>query len=205
MKNINRLHKISFILILFITTIIIVFSLILSAGCSNKSGVKADGTSVSDAQSGQSSTDSLQNSSGSESSSTTTQPSSTTTKLETTTSEQIPSDIQQMIDEADKYYNNGEYSEAVSAYRKIKPAVEGNDSISASLKEQIINSYSENFEDSKTITETARMHYGNAMQLEYEKRIDEAIKELEEALKIYPKYQDAIDKLDSIKSLYKLK
>jgi tRNA (Thr-GGU) A37 N-methylase len=49
------------------------------------------------------------------------------------------------------------------------------------------------------------MHYGNAMQLEYEKRIQEAVKELEEALKVYPKYQDAIDKLDSIKSLYKLK
>ncbi|MCE5328967.1 hypothetical protein LLG07_01325 [bacterium] len=202
MKNTNRLRKISFILILFFIAIIIAFSLILSTGCSNKSNTGAEGTSVSDVQSDQSS---AQNSSSSDDSSTTTQSSSSTENQDITTSEQIPQDIQQMIDEADKYYNNGEYSEAVSAYRKIRPAVEADSSISASLKEQILGSYSENFEDSKTITETARMHYGNAMQLEYEKRIDEAIKELEEALKIYPKYQDAIDKLDSIKSLYKLK
>jgi len=176
----------------------------LSTGCSNKGNVKTDGASVSETQSGQSSTGSSQNS-GSGDSSTTAQSSSTTTKLETTTSEQIPSDIQKMIDDANTYYNKGEYFDAVSAYRKIRPAVEENDSISASLKEQILDSYSENFEDSKTITETTRMHYGNAMQLEYEKRIDEAIKELEAALKIYPKYQDAIDKLNTIKSLYKLK
>ena len=128
-----------------------------------------------------------------------------TTVKETTTSEQIPSDIKEMITKADVYFNNGLYAEAVSAYRSIKPAVEKNTSISDSLKQVIIKSYSINFEGSKTITETARMHFGNSMQLEYEKRIDEAIKELEEALKIYPKYQDAIDKLDSIKSLYKLK
>ena len=62
-----------------------------------------------------------------------------------------------------------------------------------------------NFDKAKTITDTARIHYGNAMQLEYEKRIDEAIEQLEEALKIYPRYQDAIDALASIKTLYNLK
>ena len=110
-----------------------------------------------------------------------------------------------MIAKADKYYSDGLFAEAVSAYRSIKPAVEKNTEISDSLKQEIIESFTNDFEDSKTITDTARMHYGNANTLEYEKRIDEAIKELEEALKIYPKYQDAIDKLDSIKSLYKLK
>ena len=131
--------------------------------------------------------------------------STSTTVEETTTSEQVPSDIKEMITKADTYFDEGQFAEAVSAYRSIKPAVEKNTSISDSLKQIIIKSYSINFEDSKIITEAARMHFGNSMQLEYEKRIDEAIKELEEALKIYPKYQDAIDKLDSIKSLYKLK
>ena len=199
MRKNNYLKKSGFILFAALTIVLITATALFSVSCSNKNNVKTDTTMAADAQTSQSGKDS-QSTSGSSTSS-----SSTTTKQETTTLEQVPLDIQQMINEADKYYNNGQYGEAVSAYRGIRPVVEEDTNISASLKKQIIDSYSKNFEDSKTITETARMHYGNAMQLEYEKRINEAIKELEEALKIYPKYQDAIDKFDSIKSLYKLK
>ena len=199
MRKNNYLKKSGFILFAAALTIVLITATALfSVSCSNKNNVKTDTTMAADAQTSQSGKDS-QSTSGSSNSST------STTVEETTTSEQVPSDIQLMIAEADKYYNNGQFAESVSAYRSIKPAVEKNATIGDSLKQEIIKSYSINFEDSKTITETARMHYGNAMQLEYEKRIDEAIKELEEALKIYPKYQDAIDKLDSIKSLYKLK
>lgn len=198
MRKNNYLKKSGFILFAALTIVLITATALFSVSCSNKNNVKTDTTMAANAQTSQSGKDS-QSTSGSSNS-----PTSTTVE-ETTTSEQVPSDIQLMIAEADKYYNNGQFAESVSAYRSIKPAVEKNATISDSLKQEIIKSYSINFEDSKTITETARMHYGNAMQLEYEKRIDEAIKELEEALKIYPKYQDAIDKLDSIKSLYKLK
>lgn len=200
MENTNRLRKVAFMTVLFFTVIVITisFSLMLSTGCSGKSNAVTNNTPSADVQSAQSTTQKTQSSSSSGNS-------STTIIQDTTTSEQIPQNIKKLIEEADKYYTNGEYSEAVSAYRKIKPVVEADSDISESLKEYILESYSKNFEDSKNITEIARMHYGNAMQLEYEKRIDEAIKELEEALKIYPKYQDAIDKLASIKSLHKLK
>lgn len=193
MRKNNYLKKSGFILFAALTIVLITATALFSVSCSNKNNVKTDTTMAADAQTSQSGKDS-QSTSG-----------SSTSSSSTTTLEQVPLGIQQMINEADKYYNNGQYGEAVSAYRGIRPVVEEDTNISASLKKQIIDSYSKNFEDSKTITETARMHYGNAMQLEYEKRVNEAIKELEEALKIYPKYQDAIDKLDSIKSLYKLK
>jgi len=187
--------KISAALAIIFVVIIFIFSALLTVSCTNKKSVGTDTTSISQAQSSESTQ-------GSTSSSST---AAATSKQTTTTSEQIPPEIAVLIEEADNYYYNGQYAEAVSAYRKIKPAVGGNENISENLKNQIIESYLKNFEDSKTITETARMHFGNAMQLEYEKRIDEAVKELEEALKIYPKYQDAIDKLNTIKSLYKLK
>lgn len=193
MRKNNYLRKSGFILFAALTIVLITATALFSVSCSNKNNVKTDTTMAADAQTSQSGKDS-QSTSG-----------SSTSSSSTTTLEQVPLDIQQTINEADKYYNNGQYGEAVSAYRGIRPVVEEDTNISASLKKQIIDSYSKNFEDSKTITETARMHYGNAMQLEYEKRINEAINELEEALKIYPKYQDVIDKLDSIKALYKLK
>ncbi|MHB1346651.1 MAG: tetratricopeptide repeat protein [Candidatus Humimicrobiaceae bacterium] len=199
MKKIIEIKIIRFPI--FVLILALLLSLMFSlSGCS-ESGAVSTGTSLSEAKTSQSAakedistTESINNASSSTS----------TTVLETTTSEHIPSEIDDMIAAADAYFNNGQYAEAVSAYRSIKPAVEKT-SISDSLKEEIMAGYEENFEESKAITETARMHFGNAMQLEYEKRIDEAINELEEALKIYPKYQDARDKLDSIKSLYNLK
>jgi tetratricopeptide (TPR) repeat protein len=193
------MKKIKIILVVFLIALFGLYILVISVGCSKKVN---SNTSNSNKTIAASSTSSQNEQSSQETSTSSMQ---TTSKETTTSTQQIPPDIDQMIKEADNYYNNGQYAEAVSAYRKIKPAVDSNDSLSEEMKNQIINSIEKNFEDAKTITETARMHYGNAMQLEYEKRIQEAINELEEALKIYPKYQDAIDKLNSIKSLYKLK
>ena len=195
MKKIDNIKNIKLFLVLLLIMILLVSLALSFSGCSKSATIKTD-ASLSEAETSQS-TASKENQTTSSSSST------STTVQETTTSEQIPAEINDMISSADAYFNSGQYAEAVSAYRSIKPIVEKT-GISDDLKQEIINSYSENFEDSKTITETARMHFGNAMQLEYEKRIDEAIEELEAALKIYPKYQDAADKLDSIKSLYKL-
>jgi tetratricopeptide (TPR) repeat protein len=202
MKKINKVKKINFFLTLLLAALFILSFSIFSTGCSKSVANKTD-TSLSEAQA--SNTISSTENQSDTGSSNSTSSSSSTTIQPATTAEQIPADIKDMISKADAYFNNGQYAEAVSSYRSIKPAVEKNTGISDSLKQEIINSYTKNFEASRTITETARMHYGNAMQLEYEKRIDEAIKELEEALRIYPKYQDAIDKLDSIRSLYKLK
>ena len=199
MKKINKIKKIKLFLIFLLTVALMLSFTLFSFGCSKPVAGKTD-ASLSGAQTNQSGNN-TENQAASESSSS----SASTTVEETTTSEQISSDIKDMIAKADAYFTGGQFAEAVSAYRSIKTAVEKNTSSSDSLKQEIIASYTNNFEDSKTITDTARMHYGNAMQLEYEKRINEAIKELEAALSIYPKYQDAIDKLASIKSLYKLK
>lgn len=129
---------------------------------------------------------------------------STTQKATTTTQQGLPENLQKSIDEADKLFADGEYAEAVSAYRTAKATLQAA-SIDLDVINEAIEKMEVNFEKAKTITDTARIHYGNAMQLEYEKRIDEAIEQLEEALKIYPKYQDAIDALASIKTLYNLK
>ena len=202
MKKINKIKIIRLFLIFLLTAALLLSFALFSFGCSKPAAGKTD-ASLSGAQTNQSGNN-AENQAALESSSSSSSSASTTVE-ETTTSEQIPSDIKDMITKADAYFTGGQFAEAVSAYRSIKTAVEKNTSISDSLKQEIIASYTNNFEDSKTITDTARMHYGNAMQLEYEKRINEAIKELEAALSIYPKYQDAIDKLASIKSLYKLK
>jgi len=57
------------------------------------------------------------------------------------------------------------------------------------------------YKKAKEITDTARMHFGNAKTLEYEQRFEEAIKELEAALAIYPKYKDAIDEYVTLKAM----
>jgi hypothetical protein len=45
------------------------------------------------------------------------------------------------------------------------------------------------------------MHYRNTMQLEYEKRFEEAIVEIEFTLDIYSKYQLVIDALETLKAI----
>jgi len=131
--------------------------------------------------------------------------SSSTSKLTETTKEQIPEDIKELLTEANNYYNSGYYSEALSAYRTLKNLINNSATMSQELKDELLLEINTNYEKSKSITDTARVHFGNAMQLEYEKRLEEAIEELEKALEIYPKYKDAINALESLKTIYNLK
>ena len=122
-----------------------------------------------------------------------------------TTKEQIPEDIKELLTEADNYYSSGYYSEALSAYRTLKNLINNSTTISQELKDELLLKINTNYEKSKSITGTARVHFGNAMQLEYEKRLEEAIEELEKAIEIYPKYKDAVNTLESLKTIYNLK
>ncbi len=128
-----------------------------------------------------------------------------TKKTATTIMQILPEYLQKFIDDADKLFTDGMYAEAVSAYRTAKGKLMSASEINAELIKKMIEKMKINADKAKAITDTARLHYGNAMQLVYEKRIEEALLELEEALSIYPKYQDARDALDSFKALHNLK
>lgn len=114
--------------------------------------------------------------------------------------EEVPQDIQDLIDGADSYYGDGEYAEASKAYRDAVLAVEGSD-LSEEKKDELLGYLNSRYEETKEIVDTARMHHGNAMQLQYEKRFEEAKQELEMALEIYPKYQPAIDALETLQAM----
>ena len=118
--------------------------------------------------------------------------------------EEIPEDITEEIETADNYFNEGMYGEAAKEYRDAVRVINDSD-ISQDLKEELLAMISQDHQDSENIIETARMHHGNAMSLQYEKRFEEAKTELEAALDIYPKYQTAIDALDSLEALMGLK
>ncbi len=114
--------------------------------------------------------------------------------------EEIPTEITEEIETADNYFAEGMYAEAAKEYRDASRLI-GDSSISEGLKEELLAQISQNHQDAENITETARMHHGNAMTLQYEKRFEEARAELEAALEIYPKYQTAADALDSLEAL----
>ena len=119
---------------------------------------------------------------------------------ETEETEEIPVEITEEIELADKNFVEGLYAEAAQEYRNAVRAINDAD-ISQALKEEILAKISQNHQDAESITETARMHHSNAMTLQYEKRFEEAKAELEAALTIYPKYQTAVDALDSLEAL----
>lgn len=123
--------------------------------------------------------------------------------VEETEEEEIPQDIINLINKADEYYYNGEYDKAVKTYRDAIIKID-NSTLSTETKESLKNEFSQRYEHAKKIVDIAKMHHANAMVLQYEKRFEEAIEELEEALKIYPKYQTAIDALNTLKSLMDL-
>ena len=114
--------------------------------------------------------------------------------------EEIPAEITEEIELADKNFNEGLYAEAAKEYRDAVRVINDAD-ISQGLKDELLASISQNQQDAENITETARMHHSNAMTLQYEKRFEEARAELEAALEIYPKYQTAVDALDSLEAL----
>jgi tetratricopeptide (TPR) repeat protein len=128
-----------------------------------------------------------------------TEQSSAPTVSETTT-EEIPENIKSIIDQADSYYNSGDYGMAKTFYRKAELAI-GDSTLKEETAQSLIDSFSEKYAKSKDIIETARIHYGNAMQLQYETNYEEALKEFEAALDIYPKYAEAQEAYDNLKAL----
>ncbi len=113
---------------------------------------------------------------------------------------EIPEEISSEIEEADSYFDEGMYAEAVKGYRDAQRAIEDSE-LAAGKKEELLTGIDANYQQASNISDTARIHHTNAMTLEYEKRYEEAKAELEAALAIYPKYQAAIDALDSLEAL----
>ena len=114
--------------------------------------------------------------------------------------EAVPSEKTGLIADGDGYYNDGEYSMARKSYRDGFIAIDGSD-LSEDKKDELKDSFDANYQDAASIIETAMMHFANAMTLEYEKRFEEAKVELEAALAIYPKYQEALDAMASLNAL----
>lgn len=114
--------------------------------------------------------------------------------------EEIPVEIQQIIDDAEDYYDTGEYALAEKEYRKAQIEIQDSD-ISQELKDMLLEEIDVKYDECRDIIETARMHYANSMRLQYEKRFEEALTELESALAIYPKYQEAIDAYETLKAM----
>jgi len=117
-----------------------------------------------------------------------------------TTAEVIPQEISELITKADGYYASGEYALALKTYRNAESAIKGSD-LTKETQQLQLSLFTTKYKKAKEITDTARMHFGNAMTLEYEQRFEEAKKELEAALAIYPKYKDAIDAYDTLKAM----
>ncbi len=127
----------------------------------------------------------------------------TTVKEEETTAEteeEVPPEIQDLIDTANGYYSSGEYGLAKSTYRKAEIAIEDS-GLSVEKQRGLIDDFYPKYNKSKEIIESARIHFANAMQLEYEQRFDEALAELEAALNLYPKYAEAIEAYENLKAM----
>jgi tetratricopeptide (TPR) repeat protein len=213
-KLYNPLLKITALLLIFILSF---SALLFISGCKSKTASEsvaaaADSESASNAAEASSSA-SATDSGGSNSTSSAATSASTTaaaTDKQTTTetatesatesTEAIPSDITALIKKADGYYSSSQYGLSKSTYRKAILAIDASD-LSDGAKQELKDSFNDKYNKSKTIVETALVHFGNAMQLEYETRYEEAKKELEAALAIYPKYEDAIEAYDNLKSI----
>jgi len=109
----------------------------------------------------------------------------------------VPQEITAKIGEADSLFQQGLYAEAAKEYRNVQIAIEDSD-LPPGIREEVLEGIDENYNAARDITDTARMHHSNAMNLIYEKRYQEAEAELRAALEIYPKYQPAVDALDSL-------
>jgi hypothetical protein len=129
-----------------------------------------------------------------------------TTAAETTatTEEAVPVEIQDLITNAGNYFKSGEYSLAEKSYRDAELAI-NNSKLSAEKKKELLDGFSADYSKAKDIVNTAKLHFGNGMQLEYEKRFDEAKKEFEASLAVFPKYKEAIDALVALEEMMGLK
>lgn len=117
-----------------------------------------------------------------------------------TTAEIVPQGITDLITEADGYYASGEYALASKTYRNAEQAIKNSD-LSEETQQQQLNLFAAKYKKAKEITDTARLHYGNAKMAQYQQNYEEAKKQVEAALAIYPKYKDAIDLYDTLKAL----
>ena len=113
---------------------------------------------------------------------------------------EMPQEITAKIQEADGLFADGMYAEASKEYRNAQITIEGS-GLPDESKQELLDAVSENYETANNIVDTARMHHSNAMNLIYEKRYEEAEAELNAALEIYPKYQTAIDALESLEDI----
>jgi len=195
-------------------TIALLFSMaILGSACKKKTDTSiAESTSVQDSSisdessskettSNTSSTDGSQSSGSTAANSGSAAETSSQSASETeTTAEAIPQEISDLITKADGYYASGEYALASKTYKKAELAIKGSD-LTEEAQQLQLSLFTTKSKKAKEITDTARMHFGNAMTLEYEQRFEEAKKELEAALAIYPKYKDAIDAYDTLKAM----
>ena len=128
--------------------------------------------------------------------------SSSTSAVENATesTEETPEEITELIETADDYYSDKEYGLAKNAYRKAEIAIDESE-LSDGKKEELKDSFYPKYEKSQKIIETARMHFTNAKQLEYEQRYEQALAELEAAITIYPKYEEALEAYENLKAL----
>jgi len=218
-KSVKKLYnpslKVTALLLIFILSF---SALLLISGCKSKTASEsiaaaADSESASNAaESAAAAASTTGSGSGSSSSATTSANTSTatTTAKQTTaetatesateSTEAIPSDITDLIKKADGYYVSGQYGLSKSTYRKAIIAIDASD-LSDVTSQELKDSFNDRYNKSKNIVETALVHFGNAMQLQYETRYEEAKSELEAALAIYPKYEDAIEAYDNLKSI----
>ncbi len=118
--------------------------------------------------------------------------------------EEVPEKITGLISDADAYYAEGDFGLARSTYRKAEIAV-NNSKLSDEKKQELIDSFYARYKECKEIIDSASMHYANAMQLIYETRYEEAKIELEAALALYPKYEEARESYSNLKTLMGLK
>ena len=196
-------RKLIQILALSLIVALLFSTAILGSACKKKTDTSiAEGASVQEGSiSNTSSADGSQSSSSTASNSGSADETSSQSASETeTTAEAIPQEISDLITKADGYYASGEYALASKTYRNAESAIKGSD-LTEETQQLQLSLFTTKYKKAKEITDTARMHFGNAMTLEYEQRFEEAKKELEAALAIYPKYKDAIDAYDTLKAM----
>ena len=201
------------ILALSLIVVLLFSTAILSSACNKKTdtgiaaGESKQESSISDNDSSKETNSNTSGTDGSQSSSTTAANSGSTGQTSSqsaaetkTTAEVIPEEISDLITKADGYYTSGEYALASKTYKKAELAIKDSD-LTEETQQLQLSLFTTKYKKAKEITDTARMHFGNAKTLEYEQIYEEAKKELEAALAIYPKYQDAIDEYETLKAM----
>lgn len=189
--------------IVFIAVLIIAFLLFSFTGCKGKHLTEKESTAEDTPGDTISNTEEPPKASEDKQTETTAE-SSVPETTEEEQEEEIPQEITDLIETADGYYSAKEYGLAKNTYRKAEIAIDDSN-LSDGTKQQLKNSFNSKYEESKKIIETAKTHYTNAKQLEYEQQYRAALKELEAALAIYPNYKEALEEYENLKTQMGLK